>query len=57
MELIHALNTLTGMGIVVSIPAGLVIWNKIAKSGRWKNYGEAKADPKFWETFKSEAQE
>lgn len=55
MELIHALNALAGMGIVIGIPTGLLIWNKLAKSGRWKNYGEARKDPEFWDTFKREA--
>jgi len=54
MDLIHALNQLAAGGVVVSVAAGLVAWNRLAKSGRWKNYGEAKQDPEFYEAMKKE---
>ena len=54
MDLIHALNTLAAMGIVVSVATGLAAWNRLGKSGRYRNYREAKNDPAFWQEFKDE---
>ncbi len=53
MDFIHAFNTLIAAGATVgSIAAGLAVWNRIAQSGKWKNYFEAKEDPAFWQEFR-----
>lgn len=53
MDFIHAFNQLAAAGAAVgSIAAALAVWNQIAKSGRWKNYKEAREDPEFWDEFR-----
>lgn len=56
MELIFFLSLLKGVGIIVTIPVAMKIWNRLGQSKQWRSSKEAVNDQGFWVQFVEEVQ-